>query len=519
MGGLVPTAHIDVMPGDNFKISVENFLRLAPLVAPVMHDLRVKTYWFFVPNRLLWDKFEEFISNDETHIINEGGSALVLPYLFNDNGIGGAAWSVGSMHDFLGIPPEVPPNMRVSAFPIAAMSLIWDEWFRDQDLQDKKFTPLVEGDNTAAYSVQLAGQTPHHGFPVGWEHDYFTAGRPWPQKGDAITLPVVSMDELPVVPATNPTTPIIRETATGNPVVPQPPDTEEWLFTTVGGFLDAGQNSTQAQAAYIDPNDGLVVQLNNAAVPITDIRRAFKLSEFLELDSATGSRYTEILRGHFDVISPDARLQRPEFVGSVSARMVISEVLQTTSAVVEGAVGTGSPLGTMGGHGISVGGGKGFNYRATEHGQLIGLISVMPKAAYQQGLPRKFSRLNRYDYPWPKLAHIGHQEVLNKEIYVEHPNPDDAFSYLPQYSEMRYEPNRVAGSMRTTLAHWHMGRIFDGAPGLNAQFIQGDPTSRIFAVQYEGGGEPAYAADQIFGHIFNNVSVLRKLPKYGRPML
>lgn len=494
MGGLYPTACIDVLPGDVFNIGVENMLRFAPLIAPVMHDIDVCTYWFFVPNRLIWPNWEDFITGVDTD--------LVPPY-FNWTGDVEENRSLGV---YMGLPNGIPDTMNVDAMPFAAYYLIYDEWFRDQNLIDEKFDMLVDGNNSANYTAKVQG------FPLfrAWKHDYFTSALPFAQKGDTVTLPLVEDTNVPVgLSGVN--------------------DQSFWRLSvdgtiyTPGGDLQTAATTGETHAGgtdvFFDPNGTLSVNINEDAVSINTLREAFRMQEFLELDAVGGSRYTETIYAHFGVKSKDSRLQRPELVGTAKGKMVISEVLQTATAVDNAAAGQNTPVGNMAGHGISVNGGSGFNYRATEHGWLIGLINVQPRAAYQNGLPRKFSRVAREDYFWPKFAHIGEQEVKMKELYVGAADPDGLFGYIPRYSEYRYESNRVSGEMQSELAHWHLGRIFTTEPALNEEFIECDPSARIFAVLYDSGGSPLDDPDQIYAHIFNNVHASRLIPKYGKPML
>lgn len=518
MGGIFPIGQFDVLPGDFWKIQTQVMARFSPMIAPVMHDVKLKVFGFFVPNRLLWPNWEQFISNDESHLINEGGAAHIPPYLLNNGGFGDT-WNQGSVADYMGV-PDVPATTRVSAFPMAGFRLIYDEWFRDQDLQDKVFTELKDGDNTNENSLgaHFFGNTVETYFRIHWEHDYFTASRPWPQKGDPVQLPLLTGNATVSMEGSydSSTVPVIRDD-TGAVLGVTANDPDYWLSVNNGDFntRDSG-NNTNADA-FFDPNGSLVVEINDQAVTINELREAFRMQEFLEIDTA-GTRYVETLYNHFDVISDDARFNRPEFLGMTSQQMVISEVLQTAPSL-DSTIGEGSVLGTTAGHGISIGGTKPLKYFAKEHGWLHLYIAAVPRASYQEGLARKWSREDRYDYGWPKLGHIGHQEVLNQELYAKHPSdPEGTWGYVPRYSEYRYEPSRVAGQMRNELSHWHLGRIFENnVPALNENFLLCTPSPRIFAVQYDTTGE--FTADQIYAHIFHSIKVNRRLPKFGKPMI
>lgn len=319
-------------------------------------------------------------------------------------------------------------------------------------------------------------------------------------KGDAVQLPLTENLDAPVVLDNSLGQQSFVRTADGAVA------TGDVAGQAVDGALTTGAFDTLSN---LDPNGSLVVDIQADAVDINTVRRAFRLQEWLEKNARGGTRYVENILAHFGVKSSDARLQRPEYLGGTKHNMVISEVLSTAETEV--------PVGNMAGHGISVGGGNSFKYRCEEHGYIVGVINVQPDTAYLQGLHRKFTRFDRLDYAWPTFANIGEQEVLNKEVYAtgpsgHNPNPDEIFGYIPRYAEYKFENSRVAGEMRDSLSHWHLARIFSTPPALNEEFIQADPSLRIFAVT-----DPD--VDHIYAHIFNRISAVRKLPRYGTPTI
>lgn len=492
MGELVPTTVMDVIPGDIVNISTENMLRFAPLIAPVMHKMRVNTHYFFVPNRLVWPEFTKWITGDS----NVEAPFIRLPT--------GESLSVGSLGDYLGVPPAAPlEDIKVSPIAAAAYALIYDEYYRDQNVQDEgqKFVSLKPGDNEYYY-----GFLEKQPLRRAWQHDYFTSALPFAQKGSAVQIPLVNEDGLNVYYENQPggsDAGQFRKASDGS-LIPSSSSsvTNQAGPSPLGSSLHVGFDP----AAY-DPNGTLKVDVQADATDINTLRRAFKLQEWLEKNARGGTRYVESILSHFGVKSSDARLQRPEYIGGDSQLMTIGEVLATAQSTDDGIA-----VGTMAGHGISVGGGNRFSYRAEEHGYIIGIISVRPDTAYQDGLHRHFTRFDRLDYAWPLLANIGEQEVLQKEVYMQSENPDNTFGYVPRFAEYKFMNSRVAGQFRTTLAYWHLGRIFASDPALTPEFIECRPDTRIFAVTDEN-------EDHIYAHIFNNISAVRKLPKYGIPQL
>lgn len=509
MGNLVPVSCMEVLPGDKWHIQSETLLRFAPMVAPLMHKVNVTLHWFFVPNRLVWPNWEKFITANN-------GSADVpsAPYIAIDKR-GYVDLENGSLWDYLGLPlnhasinQESLEDAKISALPFGAYACVYDEYYRDQNLQSElkeKFPNASEhgylGDGANEFTFtnfQLIGSA--SGLPVrSWQHDYFTAALPFAQKGESVEIPLFPDGlELPVVRNN-----IDRERV-------------NWTGEDEDNNLQH-VNVVDSVASHIDnlPTDSLYARsLGNegTAASINDLRRAFRLQEWLEKMARGGSRYIEQILVHFGVKSSDARLQRPEFLGGSKLPVIVSEVLSTAGT---GEEATDSlPLGSMGGHGLSAGRGNNIRYFAEEHGFIIGIMSVTPLTAYQQGLHRSWTRRSYLDYAWPSFAHIGEQEVLNKEVYFDFADGEneDTFGYVPRYSEYRYMGSRVAGDFRDNLAFWHLGRIFESRPALNSEFIECKPRKDIFAVQDND-------TQSLWSHVYHSIRVTRRLPKYGTPTL
>jgi len=480
MGQLTPILTLEAVPGDKFDLSCESLIRFAPMIAPVMHRMDVTMHYFFVPNRITWPNWEKFITeHNSEHVapfIDSGwlqpDSSSVIP-------------SAARMADYLGVPPPANASTitNVSALPFAAYQCIYNEYYRDQNLIapiDYKLTDGNNGNTTPKATALLTLRQ------RAWEHDYFTASLPFAQKGAAVDIPIGVIDSDVAV--------TWNSLENANTAVTY----DGTNSTTIGST--AGLNTVGTPEMIAKTGD-----LGIEATTINDLRRAFKLQEWLEKNARGGTRYIENILTHFGVRSSDKRLQRPEYITGVKSPVVVSEVLNTTGQ--EG----GLPQGNMAGHGISVTSGKSGSYYCEEHGYIIGIMSVMPKTAYQQGIPRTFLKTDSLDYFWPTFANIGEQEVEKQELYAYTANKEETFGYVPRYAEYKYMPSRVAGEFRTSLNYWHLGRIFATEPNLNGNFVECDPTKRIFAVE-----DPA--TDVLYCHVLNKIKAVRPMPKYGTPM-
>lgn len=482
MGTLVPVMVTECIPGDKFRIGCQSLLRFAPLVAPVMHRMDVTFHYFFVPNRLLWSNWENYITQTKV-----SGSVPACPFI-SINGTS-AAMSNAPLLNYMGIPNfgAAGTTQIINPMAIAAYQKIYSEFYRDQNLVTdvpQSYT-LGDGDNTA----NIANLIPLR--RRAWEHDYFTACLPTPQKGTGVDIPIGGFDDVVVRAAKD-------------------PDGGTSVLDSIGGTINTDQTvtaDTPSAGSGITPDGGDLFaktsDLSIESTTITDLRRAFKLQEWLEKAMRGGSRYIEFIRSMFGVHSSDKRLQRPEYITGVKTPVVISEVLNTTGT-------EDLPQGNMAGHGVSVTTGKYGSYYCEEHGYIIGIMSVMPKTAYQQGIPKHFLKTNSaFDYYFEQFAHIGEQAVQNKELYAFTATGDDTFGYIPRYSEYKFENNRVAGDFRDTLDFWHLGRQFLAQPSLNQTFIECVPDTRIFAV--EDG------SDYLWCHVYNQVTASRKMPFFGSP--
>lgn len=501
-GYLIPILNIDAIPGDRINISNTIITRLMPMLAPVQHEMDITVTHHFVPLRLLWKGYEEFFSqpipNDDTP---------VAPY-FADISV-----DVGSLSDYLGLPTRefVGDNGvlmdqyetidKVLAFHHAAYNKIYSDWYRDQNLIEEPETELVDGLNNFDDFNVLRKRA--------WAHDYFTAALPFAQKGEAVEIPIANFDDVTVYKQPSSTHPNDTTFHFDGRSDPSMSDISTWMSVKEA-------NNDDIEGDYFANTSTLS---DASAITINALRWANKLQEFLEKNARGGTRYIELVRSHFGVRSSDARLQRSEFLGWSRTPIVMSEVLSTANTsqpqVDEEEF---SPIGVVGGmygHGIGVGRTKHVNYFCEEHGVFMSILSLRPKPTYAQGIPRIFSKFRSVDWPWPDFAHLGEQEILNREIYYQDDNPsenDAAFGYMQRYAEHKYHNDRYSGQMRTTLNYWHMGRIFTSLPTLNQNFVECNPTNRIFNVT-----DPS--SDQYIVYVDNKLIVRSMLPKQSIPSL
>lgn len=498
MGDLVPVNNIEVLPGDRIRISSEAMLRMMPQIAPIMHKVDVTFHHFFVPNRITWPNWETFITGAKN------GKTVPQPALPT---ISFKEVKVGSLANYLGLPVLPLDNLHpftVSALPFAAYERLWYDWYRDQNLQELDQIELIDGDNgLQGNDILLRLLTMRK---RAWEHDYFTSCLPWTQKGDPVTLPI-GFEDADIVatdqgaPGFNP---LMRFASNGAPATGG--GSENILINNFGSTFSPRNSNA---GIYYDPQGTLSIE-GQASTTIEDLRRANVLQQYLEKNARSGNRFFEWLRAHFGVNSPDSRLQRAEYLGGSKASMAISEVLQTSST------DNTSPQGGMAGHGISLTMGQDVNYRVPEHGYIITIINCQPKTAYMNGLPKMFTKFDKFDYAIPAFSTLGEQPVYQRELNLTRDTDIDnkVFGYLPIYSDYRFQNSRVAGQMATSLDYWHMARKFDNSTEvpLNDEFITADPTTRIFAVEDEEN-------DTIVAHIYNKIMASRPLPKYGVPRL
>lgn len=511
MGLLYPCFCKEVLPGDIWRVNADVLARFMPMVAPAYSEIDAYVHFFLVPHRTVWDNWTTFITGGK-----DGNQKPVRPYLLS----GSSGFALGEMADALGIPPEVP-NQKVSALQFRAIQKIWNEWYRDETLMDELEENMADGLDTTTNTTLLRRC---------WEKDYFTSSLPFAQRGDPIYLPLGM-----TAPVRG--TGLSLGLTDGTYTYGLAGKANEYFdalvadgysynkpVSTTGGEYDSVANGARLGVVRYGPASGLEADLTEAtSATINDIRAAFQVQKMLEINARGGYRYNEFIKAHFNVQTSDATLQRSEYLGGGKLAVMINEVLQTSST------DSTSPQGNMAGRGFTLGSTPKFTKSIEEYGYIIGFLSIRPRSYYQQGLERQWSREIREDEYLPVFSHLGEQAVLNKEVMSQGqdvlnsagtPVDDDIFGFQNRYEEFRKFYSTIHGEFRGSggtgsqgsLAYWHLGRWFENLPQLNAQFVECNPSKRIFAVADEDA--PSVLVNMCF-----HIDVIRPLPKFGRPGL
>jgi hypothetical protein len=474
-GVLMPVYLQETLPGDITKVNTEVMLRFAPMLAPIMHRVNVYMHYFEVPNRLVWSDWEEFITGGD-----DGTASPTFPKLSGGSYLN---FAKGMVPDYFGIPAvnsSLQTSIDVSQLPFRAYHLIWSEYYRDQNLQTE-YDPLTNANSDGTLTAIRER---------AWEKDYFTSALPDLQKNTAISVAVTHV----------------------GPTINYRSEAVFTAATAVGDIKSDGTNLEDSGSTHIGLDNISSISLSST-VDINDLRLANRLQEWWERRSRGGSRYTEVLLSEFNVKASDGRIQRPRYLGGGKQNVVISEVLQTSED------GT-TPLADMAGHGIAVGGDNGYAAFHEEHGYVIGILSIMPRSSYRNGVQKHFWRDDRFDYAWPAFAHLGEQAVENRELYfnakVNTDDPTGTFGYQQRYAEYKANPSVVVGDFRDDLEHWHLTRAFTAEPSLNEDFIlceaDEDGIDRIFATQVSND-------HKIWFQLYHQVHTKRTLPYFSDPRL
>lgn len=517
-GKLIPVFVDEVLPGDTTRMSINYFARLATPIKPIMDNIYLDWFFFFVPNRLVWEHWQNFCFEQEDP---DDSTDYVIPAITatgnSENGY------VGSLWDYFGLPVNTTGNLSgISALPFRAVYLIWNEWFRDENLQ--KSVKIQKGDTNEVLDSARSSEQPSWVFksgtsivpglacpPRGKRHDYFTSALPWTQKGPGVEIPLgtsAPIRGLSVSTVSNLVTSTGSVSALQNSYFP-----DKYTYGLVTSANNAGKTAISNNVAAASGNvSDIYADLTTAtSYTINSLRTAFQMQKFYERLARGGSRYTEVLRSFFGVVSPDARLQRPEFLGSFTKMVNVNPIAQTS------ATDDTSPQGNLSAYGVTAAKFHGFTKSFVEHGYIIGFVCARADLTYQQGINKMWLRSTVYDFYWPTFAHLGEQAIELREIYAQGSEADTTvFGYQERYAEYRYKPSQITGKFRSSVTGgnldvWHLSQFFSNVPTLNEEFItENPPVKRIIAVQ----DEPEFLLDIGFRY-----TTVRPMPMFGTPGL
>lgn len=538
-GKLIPVFIDEVLPGDTTRMSVNYFARLATPIKPIMDNIYLDWFFFFVPNRLVWEHWQNFCFEQEDP---DDSTDYVIPAV-SATGNSENAY-IGSLWDYFGLPVNTSGNLSgISALPFRGVYLIWNEWFRDENLQ--KSVKIQKGDTNEVLNSARAAEQPSWVFssgtsivpglacpPRGKRHDYFTSALPWTQKGPGVSIGLAGTAS--IVDPTPGTGFLLHSTdselaavsayggdasSSGGKRIAKGTNSISFNhyasnYSGVGGFAGNTDGSitmsAQASSTYLG-NDSYVDLDTSSIFTINSLRTAFQMQKFYERLARGGSRYTEVLRSFFGVVSPDARLQRPEFLGSFTKMVNVNPIAQTS------ATDTTSPQGNLSAYGVTAAKFHGFTKSFVEHGYVFGFVCARADLTYQQGINKMWLRSTVYDFYWPTFAHLGEQAIELREIYAQGTEADTTvFGYQERYAEYRYKPSQITGKFRSSVVSgsldvWHLSQFFKNAPTLNEEFItENPPIKRIIAVQ----DEPEFLLDVGFRY-----TTVRPMPMFGTPGL
>lgn len=511
-GKLIPVFVDEVLPGDTTRLSVNYFARLATPIKPIMDNIYLDWFFFFVPNRLVWEHWQNFCFEQEDP---DDSTDYVIPTITASGNSENAY--IGSLWDYFGLPVNTSGNLSgISALPFRGVYLIWNEWFRDENLQ--KSVKIQKGDTNDVLSSYKSSEQPSWVFssgtdivpgfacpPRGKRHDYFTSALPWTQKGPGVQVPLtgnafvydaqgVSIPNMPFA---------VKEINVAGRIMTRETD---------GNWPHEVYEYNQSNQSLVAANKFSYADLESiSGATINSLRTAFQMQKFYERLARGGSRYTEVLRSFFGVVSPDARLQRPEFLGSFTKMVNVNPIAQTS------ATDTTSPQGNLSAYGVTAAKFHGFTKSFVEHGYVFGFVCARADLTYQQGINKMWLRSTVYDFYWPTFAHLGEQAIQLREIYAQGSEDDTTvFGYQERYAEYRYKPSQITGKFRSSVVNgsldkWHLSQFFKNAPTLNEEFIiENPPIKRIIAVQ----DEPEFLLDVGFRY-----TTVRPMPMFGTPGL